>query len=72
MLDEKELSPFNVRKDYIFPLYTAAKKWASVLKAPNNNEPVTYSVLALDDYNASAMSIAVSHTLGQVCPRGWS
>ncbi len=43
MLDEKELSPFNVRKDYIFPLYTAAKKWASVLKAPNNNEPVTYS-----------------------------
>ena len=45
MLDEKELSPFNVRKDYIFPLYTAAKKWASVLKAPDNNEPVTFRML---------------------------
>lgn len=56
---DREVSPFNVQKNYLLPLMTAAQKWASVIKAPNNLRPLTYFVLALDDYNASAGSIPV-------------
>ncbi len=56
---EYEISPFNIQKNYIYPLFTAGQKWASVIKAPNNKEPVSYSVFGLSDFNASAGSDGV-------------
>lgn len=54
---EEEVSPFNIKKDYLASLNTAAKKWAMVLNTPGKLENVVgYAILADNDYNASATS----------------
>ncbi len=51
-------SSFEITDEYTQPFYSAAQKWAQIIKS-STNEPVKYAVLSYDDYNAAAVSLYV-------------
>ncbi|MBR6099264.1 hypothetical protein IKP85_05910 [bacterium] len=56
-MDEEMIGAFHIYDNYRIPLFESAKNWSTVINGMNAKKPVSYSIYAIDDYNAMAASL---------------